>query len=160
MVTVRAVAAMGDLGANVSSQGFPLSIFYPQKAELHWQLLFQPLQAAARSPEVAGSKLAQEQWLLQFHVLRLLVQSAKENQQDLPIWLHVSLEPNLPPWDLACWDLQLFDVHRHRVEGNDCSAMKSSQGVMSAHFWLHSSKRRNPRGREMEGLHHWAAEKP
>lgn len=32
MVTVRAVAVTGDLSANVSSKGFTLAIFYPQKA--------------------------------------------------------------------------------------------------------------------------------
>lgn len=34
MVTVRAVAVTGDLGANIISQGFTMSIFYPQKAEV------------------------------------------------------------------------------------------------------------------------------
>lgn len=128
-----------------------------RKQELHCSSCSSP-SGSARSPEAAGSR-----WVSVRAMAApipcptgLLIQFAKENQPNLPIWLYVSLESNLTPWDLACWDLQLFDVHK----GNGCSAMKSSQAVMSAHFWLHRSKRRNLRGREMEGWHHWAAKKP
>lgn len=158
MVTVRAVAVTGDLSANISSQGFTMSIFDPQKAGV-------TLAAPVLAP-TGSSKKPRSSWVQASQPKSSGCSGSMSDKtpdsicKRKPTGLaNLALrKPWTKPHSLGPHLLglaALWFAQRHKMEDNDCSAMKSSQGVTSARFWLHKPKRRYHRGREMEGWHHW-----